>query len=191
MLLTRFVFLKPPSLEVLEARLRDRGTETEESLSKVKVIITWLTSTAVNMTMTSDSLYDQSTETEESLSKVGHHYMMSDDLWQSIWPWTLNNKPRLAGNVMTAALTLNKRNHDQWPQNFTLKWRLYALNMASLLYLLSGWAQLPRRWSTERRGAHSTRSSPTTIWRKLTRHCATLSCPRSRLLKGLRMHPNI
>ena len=40
MLLTRFVFLKPPSLEVLEARLRDRGTETEESLSKVKVIIT-------------------------------------------------------------------------------------------------------------------------------------------------------
>ena len=30
----RLVFLKPPSLEVLEQRLRARGTETEESLSK-------------------------------------------------------------------------------------------------------------------------------------------------------------
>ena len=29
-----YVFIKPPSLEVLEQRLRDRGTETEESLSK-------------------------------------------------------------------------------------------------------------------------------------------------------------
>ena len=135
MLLTRFVFLKPPSLEVLEARLRDRGTETEESLSKVKVIITWLTSTAVNMTMTSDSTYDQSTETEESLPKVGHHYL-SDDLWQSLWPWPLNNKPLLPGNVVTATLTLNKRNHDQWPHDFTSKWRLYALKMVSLLYLL-------------------------------------------------------
>jgi len=28
------VFMQPPSLEVLEQRLRDRGTETEESLSK-------------------------------------------------------------------------------------------------------------------------------------------------------------
>ena len=28
------MFLKPPSLEVLEQRLRARGTETEESLSK-------------------------------------------------------------------------------------------------------------------------------------------------------------
>merc|ERR1711894_771212 len=28
------VFIKPPSLEVLEERLRSRGTETEESLSK-------------------------------------------------------------------------------------------------------------------------------------------------------------
>ena len=27
-----FVFIKPPSLEILEKRLRDRGTETEESL---------------------------------------------------------------------------------------------------------------------------------------------------------------
>ena len=27
-----YVFIKPPSLEVLEKRLRDRGTETEESL---------------------------------------------------------------------------------------------------------------------------------------------------------------
>ena len=27
-----FVFIKPPSLETLEQRLRDRGTETEESL---------------------------------------------------------------------------------------------------------------------------------------------------------------
>ena len=31
---SRLVFLKPPSLEVLEQRLRARGTETEESLSK-------------------------------------------------------------------------------------------------------------------------------------------------------------
>ncbi len=30
----RFVFLKPPSLDVLEARLRERGTETEESLNQ-------------------------------------------------------------------------------------------------------------------------------------------------------------
>ena len=29
-----YVFIKPPSLEVLEQRLKDRGTETEESLSK-------------------------------------------------------------------------------------------------------------------------------------------------------------
>ena len=29
-----FVFIKPPSLETLEERLRARGTETEESLSK-------------------------------------------------------------------------------------------------------------------------------------------------------------
>lgn len=30
----RYVFIKPPSLQVLEERLRCRGTETEESLSK-------------------------------------------------------------------------------------------------------------------------------------------------------------
>jgi guanylate kinase len=30
----RFVFIKPPSMEVLEKRLRDRGTENEESLAK-------------------------------------------------------------------------------------------------------------------------------------------------------------
>ncbi|KAI9780854.1 MAG: hypothetical protein M1839_006481 [Geoglossum umbratile] len=30
----RFLFVKPPSLEVLEARLRGRGTETEESLRR-------------------------------------------------------------------------------------------------------------------------------------------------------------
>lgn len=30
----RFLFLAPPSLEVLEQRLRGRGTETEESLQK-------------------------------------------------------------------------------------------------------------------------------------------------------------
>ena len=29
-----FVFIKPPSLDTLEERLRSRGTETEESLSK-------------------------------------------------------------------------------------------------------------------------------------------------------------
>ena len=33
----RFVFIKPPSMEVLEERLRARGTETEESLAKVKI----------------------------------------------------------------------------------------------------------------------------------------------------------
>merc|ERR1711874_368237 len=30
----RFVFIKPPSMDVLEKRLKDRGTETEESLAK-------------------------------------------------------------------------------------------------------------------------------------------------------------
>ena len=30
-----YVFMKPPSLQVLEERLRARGTETEESLQKV------------------------------------------------------------------------------------------------------------------------------------------------------------
>jgi guanylate kinase len=29
----RFVFIKPPSLDELEKRLRNRGTETEESLN--------------------------------------------------------------------------------------------------------------------------------------------------------------
>ena len=32
----RFVFIKPPSLEVLEERLRARGTETEEAIQKVR-----------------------------------------------------------------------------------------------------------------------------------------------------------
>ena len=31
----RYVFIKPPSLEVLEERLRSRGTETEEAIEKV------------------------------------------------------------------------------------------------------------------------------------------------------------
>ena len=30
-----YIFLKPPSLKVLEERLRSRGTENEESLKKV------------------------------------------------------------------------------------------------------------------------------------------------------------
>ena len=30
-----YVFMKPPSLKILEERLRARGTETEESLQKV------------------------------------------------------------------------------------------------------------------------------------------------------------
>ena len=30
-----YIFLKPPSLKVLEERLRSRGTENEESLQKV------------------------------------------------------------------------------------------------------------------------------------------------------------
>lgn len=30
----KYVFTKPPSIEVLETRLRARGTETEESLDK-------------------------------------------------------------------------------------------------------------------------------------------------------------
>ena len=32
----RYVFIKPPSLEVLEERLRSRGTETEEAIEKVR-----------------------------------------------------------------------------------------------------------------------------------------------------------
>jgi guanylate kinase len=32
----RYVFMKPPSLDVLEKRLRDRGTETEEAIQKVR-----------------------------------------------------------------------------------------------------------------------------------------------------------
>ena len=32
----RYVFMKPPSLEVLEERLRARGTETEEAIEKVR-----------------------------------------------------------------------------------------------------------------------------------------------------------
>ena len=31
----RYVFIQPPSLEVLEERLRARGTETEEAIEKV------------------------------------------------------------------------------------------------------------------------------------------------------------
>ena len=36
----RFVFIKPPSLEVLEERLRARGTETEEAIEKVRARFT-------------------------------------------------------------------------------------------------------------------------------------------------------
>ena len=32
-----YVFLSPPSLDILEQRLRDRGTESEEAIAKVKV----------------------------------------------------------------------------------------------------------------------------------------------------------
>ena len=32
----RYVFIQPPSLEVLEERLRARGTETEEAIEKVR-----------------------------------------------------------------------------------------------------------------------------------------------------------
>ena len=31
----KYVFLSPPSLPILEKRLRDRGTETEEAIAKV------------------------------------------------------------------------------------------------------------------------------------------------------------
>ena len=31
----KYVFLSPPSLPILEQRLRDRGTETEEAIAKV------------------------------------------------------------------------------------------------------------------------------------------------------------
>jgi guanylate kinase len=34
-LTAKYVFLSPPSLPVLENRLRDRGTETEEAIAKV------------------------------------------------------------------------------------------------------------------------------------------------------------
>jgi len=30
----RYIFIKPPSLEILEARLRDRGTESEENIQR-------------------------------------------------------------------------------------------------------------------------------------------------------------
>ena len=33
-LLARYIFVAPPSFEVLESRLRGRGTETEESIQK-------------------------------------------------------------------------------------------------------------------------------------------------------------
>ena len=33
----RYVFIQPPSLEVLEERLRARGTETEEAIEKVLI----------------------------------------------------------------------------------------------------------------------------------------------------------
>ncbi len=32
-----YVFLSPPSLDILEQRLRDRGTESEEAIAKVKL----------------------------------------------------------------------------------------------------------------------------------------------------------
>ena len=36
-----YIFLKPPSLKVLEERLRSRGTENEESLQKVFFEVLW------------------------------------------------------------------------------------------------------------------------------------------------------
>jgi guanylate kinase len=66
---SRFVFLKPPSLEVLEVRLRERGTETEEALSQASSSkLVFLKSLFLDMLEA--RLRERGTETEESLSQA-------------------------------------------------------------------------------------------------------------------------
>ena len=55
----KYVFIKPPSLATLEKRLRDRGTETEESLQKrwKKYIEQQLLAQKVFLTLNSKKFY--------------------------------------------------------------------------------------------------------------------------------------
>jgi guanylate kinase len=68
------VFVKVPSLEVLEARLRTRGTETEESLSKRinKMKFEWSFQDKFDVILLNDQLEDAVLEAQRLFDELAH-----------------------------------------------------------------------------------------------------------------------
>jgi guanylate kinase len=68
------VFVKVPSLEVLEARLRTRGTETEESLSKRinKMKFEWSFQDKFDVILLNDQLEDAVLEAQRLFDELTH-----------------------------------------------------------------------------------------------------------------------
>ena len=66
------VFVKVPSLEILEQRLRDRGTETEESLAKriAKMKFEWSFQDKFDVVLVNDNLADAVAEAQKLLDNL-------------------------------------------------------------------------------------------------------------------------
>lgn len=69
----RYIFIKPPSLDILEKRLRDRNTETEESLQKrlaaVKEAIDYADTGAYDFVIVNDDLDTAYAELKKKLAE--------------------------------------------------------------------------------------------------------------------------
>ena len=68
------VFVKVPSLEILEDRLRSRGTETEESLSKriFKMKFEWAFQDKFDVILVNDQLADAVKEAQQLFDELTH-----------------------------------------------------------------------------------------------------------------------
>lgn len=68
------VFVKVPSLEILEDRLRSRGTETEESLSKriFKMKFEWAFQDKFDVVLVNDQLADAVNEAQRLFDELTH-----------------------------------------------------------------------------------------------------------------------
>ena len=68
------VFVKVPSLEILEDRLRSRGTETEESLSKriFKMKFEWAFQDKFDVILVNDQLADAVKEAQRLFDELTH-----------------------------------------------------------------------------------------------------------------------